>query len=299
MSVPCKRTRKPENFQEVPDDLREHMYPMHMNTATTFIAVATVTALSACGGASSVAPSSAPTTLAGHVSNAIAGPLDGARVTVTAGPSTGAFTVTDSNGDFRLAYDSRSSGQLEVTKADYAPTTVNVVARSSSSIDILLHSARPPVSLSGVYALTFTADAACTQIPEALRTRSYSAVVVQPSQFPQNTAFDVTVSGGSFVAAQAFAGRLNSFFGFVEANAVDFRIENRYEGSEVEEGIREEIAPDVLLEIRGEAKVTGTDGSTIAAPLSGSFTVTDPSGTRTCASANHAMMLSGSHEPIS
>ncbi len=265
--------------------------------SSKLIAVAAVIALSACGGRSSVAPSSsssAPTILAGHVSNAIVGPLDGARVTVTAGPSTGAFTVTDSNGDFKLAYDFRSNGQLQVTKADYAPTTVNVVARPSGSIDILLHSARPPVSLGGVYALTFTADAACTQIPEALRTRSYSADIAQPSQFPQNTAFDVTVSGGSFVAAQAFAGRLNSFFGFVEANAVDFRIENRYEGSEIDEGIREEIAPTVLLEIRGEAKVTVNDGSTIATALSGSFTVTDPSGTRTCASANHAMMLSGS-----
>jgi hypothetical protein len=263
-----------------------------MNTAAALTAVATVTVLVACGGTSSVAPSSAAAILTGSVSHSIVGPVEGARVAVTAGASTGASAVTDSNGSFQLAYDYRSEGQLQVTKDDYAVTTVNIPAHPIGNIAILLHSARPPLNLSGVYALTFTADTACTQIPEVLRTRSYSAVVEQPSDFPRNTVFDVRLSGGSFAAALLpVGGKLNSFFAFVEGNGVDFRIQNRYEGSEVDEGIREEIGANVLLEIRGEAKLTVIDASAFATALSGTFSVTDASGTRTCESANHALML--------
>jgi hypothetical protein len=63
------------------------------------------------------------------------------------------------------------------------------------------------------------------------------------------------LSGDVFAhAQQQISGTLDSFFGFVEANAVNFRILNRSEASEVAEGIREEVAPYVLLEIQRDAK---------------------------------------------
>jgi len=248
-------------------------------------------------GGTSVSPSQSPrastaTTLAGYVSNGIVGPIAGALVTVTAGPSTGATSLTDSEGYFRMAYSYGPDGRLQVTKEGFAPTMAHVAAPPSGGIAIVLHAATPPLMLDGAYAATFAADAACTQVPEAVRTRSYTAVVRQAPQFPQSTSFDVTLSGGSFAPAQQpIGGALNSFFGFVEANSIDFRIWNRYEASEIDEGIGEEVAPHALLEIQGEARLTVNDASTIEAPLSGSFSFTDATGSRTCKSSHHSVVL--------
>src|SRR5262249_16054904 len=106
--------------------------------------------LSACGATSSRSVGPSPNTiLTGYVSNAFVGPISGALVTITAGPSAGATAVTDSTGTFRVGYDDRATGQLQVTKDGYAPTTVTLRGPASGNLGILLHFATPPVRLDG------------------------------------------------------------------------------------------------------------------------------------------------------
>jgi hypothetical protein len=259
-------------------------------------AAVSILVLGGCGQSSSVAPtppvlSSTNDQLAGVVSNAIIGPLAGVRVENVSASSTTAVTVTDADGYFRLPYDFRMPRQLAFTKDGFAPYTLSlpVSSRPSGLVAVTLHLATPPVTLAGTYTVQFVADSSCTQIPDALRVRTYAASLVQASQFPQSTRFDVTLSGASF--AQGAVGRttLDSFTGLVEANSVVLSIENQFEAIELDEGIAETLGPRARLEIEGNASFTVIDPSNFSGSMTGYFALTQDGAIRKCISANHVV----------
>lgn len=247
-------------------------------------------------GSTSISPTASgatpqPINLFGNVSNSVAGPVDAARVSVTDGASAGATTLTGSDGSFRLSYNASSEGHLQVTKDGYVPTVVSVPSgfRTNGVWSIILHVATS-ANLAGTYAATFVADRACGQIPEAMRTRQYDAVVDQPSQFPQNTQFAVKLSGAQFAQGTENVP-LDSFYGFIEGTSVRLDIANSFELVDVEEGIAEQIAAGVRLEIFGRANLAVLDPGSLSAAMTGYFAVTDASGIHKCDSSNHLVML--------
>ncbi len=253
----------------------------------------------ACGRSSPAGPSfalgSTNDQLVGAVRNPISGYVAGVHVAVTSGPSAGVVTLTDADGAFRVPYNFRSPGRLDFTKEGYAPWTFAPDRiQPSGVLSIILHLAEPPVHLAGEYRLQFIADSACTQLSVALRIRSYTATIHQPQQFPQSTAFDANLSGATFAPA-TLSGALDSFSGAAEGHTVRLGIANSLESIEgVDEGIAEQIAPDVRLEIFGSASVEVADPQSFSARMSGYFAVTDPTGTRKCTSTNHLMRFSQS-----
>jgi hypothetical protein len=269
-----------------------------MKNRVTFIATAIgMLLLIGCSAKTSVAPTSGSASsggqLVGQVANSITGPIEAVRVAVTSGPSAGASTLTGVDGVFRVSYDFRAAGQLEFAKDGYAPLAFSIPEgrQPNGAIAVALHLAALPLSLRGVYTATFVADASCTQIPEVLRTRSYVATLDQAQAFPQDTRFDVTLTGASFAAGTLRSAVLNSFFGFVEGNTVALTVANLFESVEIAEGIAEQVAPGVLLEIYGKAMVTVDDPAHVSMPMTGYFALTDASGTRICNSSNHRVAL--------
>jgi len=256
-----------------------------------YVAVASLVMVSGCGGTPSTGPSypSSDNQLVGLVTNGVVGGIAGVRVVVSGGSSIGEATTTDEQGYFRLPYDFRSAGQLAFAKDGYAPLTMAVQAgKPSGLLTAFLHFLDPPVNLAGSYTFTFVADASCLQIPDALRTRSYGAVISQPAQFPQSTRFDVRLLGATFAAATLrIGGALDSFSGAVEAHTVRFQIANGPESIELDEGIAEQIAPDVRLEIDGGAAITVADGEKFSGDMTGYVAVTGPDGIHKCSSTTH------------
>jgi len=254
-----------------------------------------VLAFNACGvTATAPTPLAAGSTaeqLVGVVTNSIAGPLSDVQVSVIGGTSSGAMTQTGHDGYFRVPFNFRSPGELRFAKDGYAPLTVVPTAQPSGAIAISLHLAVPPLRMAGTYTVTFTAGSECTQIPDTLRSRSYTASVDQPAQFPQNTRFEVSLTGAAF-ANGTLRVSLSSFYGFVEGSTVQFRVANLWESLEIDEGIAEQIAPGVRLEIFGAATQSVADPDHMAMPMTGYFALTDGSGTRSCASPNHLVRWS-------
>ena len=99
-------------------------------------------------------------------------PVSGARVEITDGEYAGLTTVSDSMGrfDFRVSVPSTVATSVTVTKDGYKPVSMPWPARSDAYIFL---SQVNTVGLTGDCTVRFVADTSCTEIPAALRTRSY------------------------------------------------------------------------------------------------------------------------------
>jgi len=99
-------------------------------------------------------------------------PVSGARVELTDGEYAGLTTVSDEMGhfDFRVSVPSTVATTVTVTKDGYKPVSMQWPARSEAYIFLSQVNTAGPT---GDYTVRFVADTSCTQIPAALRTRSY------------------------------------------------------------------------------------------------------------------------------
>jgi hypothetical protein len=129
------------------------------------------------------------------------------------------------------------------------------------SMSLSLQPAVPPVNIAGEYTLTITADSACSTLPDAVRTRSYSASIVRGRQ---PTSFQGRVSGGRFMAESPCAGPPESCIlnYFQIGMAGDF--------ASFWTRILEQLSETIYLLIEGE--VSGPFGpGGISAPLNAQF----------------------------
>ena len=128
------------------------------------------------------------------------------------------------------------------------------------SLDVL----EPPVNLAGAYTLTFTADSACANLPDELRTRTYDATIqLQSVRYPgsanSKSAFEVIPSGS------VFSDTFNYFALNVAGNFVSVSL-----GDHTDPGIAERVAPNTYFAFGGWSTLTvASPVHTITTPFEG------------------------------
>jgi hypothetical protein len=196
----------------------------------------------------------------GHVLDTAFTPLAGVRVDVVSGPQAGASMITDGNGTFPLTGTFERADMFRASSDGYVTATQGFATSSpggTSWIIFYLPPVAPPVNLAGDYVLTIVADSTCTDVPSALRTRSYPASIVQGSG-PTN--FVLTATGGVFL------DNLRGFGIGVAGNSLGLWLHGGHDPTLVEQ-----LAPDTYLAVSGFASTLAgpSAGSTISAALDG------------------------------
>jgi hypothetical protein len=193
--------------------------------------------------------------LSGDVYDTAARPLGGARVEITSGPSAGTVTTTDETGRFSMSGTFTGAIAVTVSKNGYVPATRTFSQHVGHVFS--LEPIGPSVNLAGVYTLTLTADSACTRLPDAARTRTYTATIVPG---PRSTSFLVRLSDARFFSthnvAMGVAGDFANFATWASVNGGP--------------GIVEHVGETTYVAIEGGGRgLFGASGMT--APFEGYF----------------------------
>ena len=154
-------------------------------------------------------------TIRGRVQDSVSRPIVDARVTIVDGPGAGLSTTTSDDGRFAFAafMTPAELTALRVEKGGYTPS--NPRWRAPDDITVLLR-AVTPLDIEGQYTITFTAAAECTQLPSALRSRTFTAAV-SPVR-PDRLNFTSTLTGANFQSGY------NTFSAVVASDAARFLI---------------------------------------------------------------------------
>jgi hypothetical protein len=116
-----------------------------------------------------------------------------ARVEVIAGTGTGKSATTDGLGFFRLFGVGGDVGFRASADGFLATDVIQRVAANGTNVDFILQPAGPTRGLAGDWTLTFQAAADCQSLPDAARTRTYRATIVQ-----LGASLDFSLSGAEF-----------------------------------------------------------------------------------------------------
>jgi len=198
------------------------------------------------------APQSAAIQVMGIVLDTAFRPLAGATVEVVDGTHAGTSTIANATGEFtfRRTFDDRTTFRASkdgyVSAAGVLTPTCASCNRSTRFLGFYLAPPAAPVEIAGDYTLTFTADSACADLPNELRTRTYAAAITALSQqnAPANTIFNVRVSGAQFYRDHV------AFSIGVAGNVIAFEFGGH--GPYVVE----QVAPNTYLAFDGRAEMT-------------------------------------------
>ena len=179
--------------------------------------------------------------------------LNGATVTVVDGPQAGASTTADAYGQFSLVgrFDRtttfRAAKEGYVTAAQTWSCSGGADCQSTANPWLgfyLASSSASPVDVTGRYTLTFSADSACTDLPDEMRTRTYTASIAPSASpnVPAGTSFTATVGGAAFVSG------LDNFAVGVSGSYVDLWLHGGHDPALVEQ-----LGPNTYLAISGNA----------------------------------------------
>jgi hypothetical protein len=137
-------------------------------------------------------------------------------VEVVGGPSAGAVVTTDQWGHFNLPGPFTGTVQLVASKDGYQSQTKSWTlstlgrpippdARIQGWVAFSLELPVPSSNVSGQYAVTLTADTACTSVPAEVRQRTYATTIA-----PENgtNSFFARLSGGRFFSYPGCPERL-------------------------------------------------------------------------------------------
>jgi hypothetical protein len=141
----------------------------------SILVLSAIVFLAACGHSATgptgpTAPTATAVTfgLAGGVSDIAGHPLAQARVEVLDGPQKGTVVMTDDAGAFAFGKIFASPFILRASKEGHRDQSREISTAQSDGFFKL------ELDLGGSYTITFAADAACTGLPAAARTRTYS-----------------------------------------------------------------------------------------------------------------------------
>ena len=212
------------------------------------------------------APAPGPVSVVGQVNDTALRPLADVRVEVVDGPSAGVFATTDTVGHYELPGVSEPF-TLRATKDGYAPfTTTRSMQYGPLYIWIVLALSTPSVNLAGAYTLTLTADTACSGLPDAARSRTYTVSMTSMPNTPEN--YQAVLGGATFLSSEA-----GQFDVDVAGTYAHFRFGDPWDDGDgaKREGsyIIEEVAPSTYLGITGSAGLTVDGGTTISSSFSG------------------------------
>ena len=113
-------------------------------------------------------------TLSGGVFDAIGRPVGQARVEAINGPQSGVVVQTNDQGRYAFDRPFTAAFTLQASKPGYV-TQSKLMSNGQSATFFRLDSTTGATSLPSTFHVTFDADAACTELPAAVRTRTYTA----------------------------------------------------------------------------------------------------------------------------
>lgn len=205
-----------------------------------------------------------PRSLFGFVSDTAFRPVAGASVEVMSGPQAGLVTLSNASGGFAFEQDVASPSTVRAVKEGYTIGTGTSILTSDGRayVGFSLASLSPPVAIAGTYTLTVTADSACRELPDDVRTRSYPAIVAASftSSGQSTTRFDGRVTSGQF------APLANLFFVGVFGDYVTISTEG--EGP----SLVERVGENRYVAFYGTSGASvGPDVSSISMPFSGTI----------------------------
>jgi hypothetical protein len=213
-------------------------------------------------------------TIDGWVNDNVGRPVVGATVELIDGVPAGLSAITDGSGSFSLGDVTLTTGntKLRTSKDGFAPSVQLAGYNPSAhiSVGIVLWSLTPPVIGPGDYTMSFVADLAC-DLPEAARTRTYSATVTLPSssgKLPpeRRTNFDVALSGASFVVGLDVSP-ISPLTVAADADYLAFFMDPWETG----EDITERLAPATFLELTGSVAGSMSASGQSSLPFDGTF----------------------------
>jgi hypothetical protein len=184
---------------------------------------------------------------------------------VVDGPSAGVFATTNTAGHYEL--NGSTPFTVRATKDGYAPfTATRSTGYSPLSIWIVLALSTPSENLAGDYTLTLTADTACSGLPDAARSRTYTVSMTSRPNTPDN--YRAVLGGATFLSSAA-----GQFDVDVAGTYAHFRFGDPWDDGDgaKREGsyIIEEVAPSTYLGITGSAGLTVNGGTTMSGSFSG------------------------------
>jgi hypothetical protein len=199
--------------------------------------------------------------VSGVVYDTAARPIASATVEVLDGPQAGMSTMSDGRGQFSMTGGFDESTRFRAT-ADGHATSIRTLQPFCAQcpanwwVIFILEVPDPPVSIGGDYTLSFVAGAACTMLPDDMRSRAFTATIPETSPaLPDNPFF--RVGGATFVEhSDAMSiGVAGSYVSF----GLDILVE--------------QIAPNTFLVFGGQAAgvVDTANPSTIVLPFDGSI----------------------------
>jgi hypothetical protein len=205
-------------------------------------------------------PAAVEYTLFGFVQDTAFRPLGDVRIEVVDGGRAGVAATTDSLGRYELPGVFTGSVTIKAAKTAYIPAskTYKTEYAGRQSLAFTLELDGPSANVTGDYTLTLTADAACTGLSSVARTRTYAAAIApQPLAISPN-AFQVTLSGASFLPS-IFGDRM--VMG-VAGNVA--RFDTDFDGI----GLAEELPDATYLAFAGQANLV-IEGTHISGPFDG------------------------------
>lgn len=208
-----------------------------------------------------VTPSPVGYSLAGTVYDAALRPLAEVRIETVEGSRVGVSAVSDGAGHYELAGTFTGAVVLRAEKPGYSPITVRhepPASPSSRSIRDIHLTDSESGNLTGDWTVTLMANASCKEIPETVRTRSYTASI-RSSARPHH--FEIQLYGATLYKhwSNRISVSLSGTAGRFEIEAWDWGL-----------GIAEDLGESRQLFIWGEGAGSATD-STIVAVLTGGF----------------------------
>ena len=218
-------------------------------------------------------PTPAVEFIRGWVRDTAIRPLSGAQVELLTGPQAGVVATTDSTGEFSFTATVDDGSRLRASKEGHisadvtlGPVCSGCPGRPGRSVDLFLQVPNAPVAVAGDYTLTFTADSACTTLPEKLRSRTYE-VTIAPSPLMFGSTPDVTTSFQVAPRGSAFSGRIRFFWVNVAGDFIALRF-----GYPFDPAVIESVVPEGHVAFAGSATLSVVDSlRSVVAPFTGSI----------------------------
>jgi hypothetical protein len=208
-----------------------------------------------CGGTASQTTSPSrpqPTvefSLGGQVQDTALRPVVDVRVEVLEGSRAGEFVMTDASGRYALPGVISGAVTIRAAKDGYVPEIkrYETTHPGQQFLSFSMALDTPSVDLAGDYTLTIIADAACAELPDLARSRTYSAAITHSPPGAPNR-YVAVLSGATFYPSS----HNDRLYLHVAADFARFSLDPWDDGS----SIAEELAPSTYLSIWGVADLS-------------------------------------------
>ena len=120
--------------------------------------------------------------------------------TLLKGVRAGVFAITDASGRYALPGMFSDAIVVRATKAGYVAVTkmYETAYPGPQALSFTMDLVDASTSIGGEYVASFTADGACTELPDIARARTYRATITRASWSPSPNHYQAILSGATF-----------------------------------------------------------------------------------------------------